>query len=54
VAIFFHEKPTQEMIDVIKERATQFAKHKDYKENKIKVTGFRLLKEEKTTTEIEL
>jgi hypothetical protein len=55
VAIFFHEKPSQKMLDVIKERVPTFVEH--YKNVKfgtdITVTGFRLVRYEVIRKETE-
>jgi len=59
VAIFFQEEPTEEHIKIMKERSQNFAKNrpdsKDYNSSEsnkpINILGFRLLKQEVTTTE---
>ncbi|KKL47922.1 hypothetical protein LCGC14_2330690 [marine sediment metagenome] len=57
VAIFFYEKPTDELISIIKERAYKFAEERPDREKyeekieKINITGFRLI--EQTVTEKE-
>lgn len=56
VAIFFYEEPTEEHIKIMKERAYKFSMDRpdqDYlgNSNSIKILGFRLLKQEVTTTE---
>ena len=47
VAIFFSEKPTKLMIDIIKDRATEFAENRVVigKPAPVKVLGFRLITE---------
>ena len=50
VAIFFHENPTDELIEIMKQRAKAFVakycpnREKEWKRYKITITGFRLLK----------
>lgn len=50
VAIFFSEQPTQDMIDLMKQRATQY----DEEIETISITGFQLLNEKTVTTVIDL
>lgn len=58
VAIFFELEPTEEHIKIMKERSSDFAKNrpdwKDYLGDKkpMNILGFRLLKQEVTTTEV--
>jgi len=58
VAIFFQQEPTEELIKIMKERSSDFAKNrpdrKEYWEGDkpMKILGFRLLKQEVTTTEL--
>lgn len=64
VAIFFHTKPTDEMIKLMKERALKFAAAKraiakrdnvSYEKNfKLNITGFRLIKESTKSVEEEV
>lgn len=49
VAIFFRDKPTKEMMKIIRDRSRKYDKI-----HKVKITGYRLLKEEKTITEIKI
>lgn len=50
VGIFFDERPSDETIRILKERAEKFARDywpkREYLGHEIKITGFRLLKEE--------
>jgi hypothetical protein len=56
VGIYFQSKPTQEMIDMIKERAAEFVTQKSKRfsneQRKMKILGFRMVREI-TTTETE-
>ena len=58
VAIFFHQEPTEEHIKIMKERAQNFAYNRPdeadcWKSSKrMGILGFKLLKQEVTTTEI--
>ncbi len=59
VAIFFNEKPTEEIIKMMKERAEEFVSNRKTRYNndpKIKILGFRLTKETTTyeTEDIEI
>jgi ribosomal protein RSM22 (predicted rRNA methylase) len=59
VAIFFYEKPSSELIELMKTRAQNFTKdlqgsvQKMLKPN-FKINGFRLLKNKVTTTEVKI
>jgi len=58
VGIYFYDKPSQEIIDMIKERAAEFvtmkSKHYPYKKRTMKILGFRLITELTTSTETEI
>lgn len=57
VAIYFYKKPSQEVIDMMKQRIEVFLKGKDriHKEPRtMKISGFRLIKETLVKEEIEI
>lgn len=57
VAIFFQQEPTEELIKIMKERSSDFAKNrpdqKEYQKSSkpMNILGFRMLKQVVTTTE---
>lgn len=54
--IYFNDRPTQEIIDMIKERAEKFTQEKDWrgKPRTMKILGFQMIKESTTTEVIKL
>lgn len=57
VAIYFRAKPSQEVIDMIKERAQKFTEGTDrifHKPRTMKITGFRMRKLTTTTKDVEI
>lgn len=56
VAIYFHKKPSQKVIGLMKLRAMEFLKGVDrimHDPRTMKISGFRLIKETTTTEEVE-
>jgi hypothetical protein len=51
VGIFFYEKPTDEIIQIMKERSKIFAEQEAYN---IKILGYRLVEKKTTYTEIKV
>ncbi len=53
LAIFFNEKPTQEMIDLMKTRSAAFAAtYKTYAGAPIKILGYSMIKREVVVTDV--